>query len=157
MSAPKNKEKRIDKELFLLRNLPKDYKLGKKETQLGTLLDVSISIISLHEFIQIQLEIARSAVKSQFLDKTVERFYFDILLRDKYPFQPPIIMTRTTVRYLLQLFYQNLFLLFSFAIHLWLTEETCCIISFQSNCLKIETKMMRNNLRKVTRQSGSLL
>ena len=32
MSAPKNKEKRIDKELFLLRNLPKDYKLGKKET-----------------------------------------------------------------------------------------------------------------------------
>jgi len=71
MSAPKNKEKRIDKELFLLRNLPKDYKLGKKETQLGTLLD---------------LEISRSAVKSQFLDKTVERFYFDILLRDKYPF-----------------------------------------------------------------------
>lgn len=28
----KVKEKRIDKELFLLRNLPKDYKLGKKET-----------------------------------------------------------------------------------------------------------------------------
>jgi len=26
----------------------------------------------------------------------VERFNFDILLRDKYPFQPPIIMTRTT-------------------------------------------------------------
>lgn len=25
-------EKRIDKEIFLLRNLPKEYKLGKKET-----------------------------------------------------------------------------------------------------------------------------
>jgi hypothetical protein len=37
----KNKEKRIDKEIFLLRNLPKEYKLGKKDTQLGTLIDVS--------------------------------------------------------------------------------------------------------------------
>ena len=97
MSAPKNKEKRIDKELFLLRNLPKDYKLGKKETQLGTLLDVSKKHVIFHNCYQMQLEISRSAVKSQFLDKTVERFYFDILLRDKYPFQPPIIMTRTTV------------------------------------------------------------
>lgn len=35
------KEKRIDKEIFLLRNLPKEYKLGKKETSLGTLIDVS--------------------------------------------------------------------------------------------------------------------
>ena len=45
----------------------------------------------------IDLEVDRSAVKSNFLDKSIERFYFDILLRDKYPFQPPIIMTRTTV------------------------------------------------------------
>jgi len=81
MSAPKNKEKRLDKEIFLLRNLPQSYKLGKKDTQLGTLID---------------LEISRSAVKSQLLDKSIERFYFDILLRDKYPFQPPIIMTRTS-------------------------------------------------------------
>jgi hypothetical protein len=36
-----NKEKRVDKEIFLLRNLPKEYKLGKKETQLGTLVDVN--------------------------------------------------------------------------------------------------------------------
>ena len=41
-SNPKNKEKRIDKEIFLLRNLKKEYKIGKKETQLGTLIDVSI-------------------------------------------------------------------------------------------------------------------
>jgi hypothetical protein len=38
-------EKRIDKEIFLLRNLPKEYKLGKKETQLGVLIDVSFPFI----------------------------------------------------------------------------------------------------------------
>lgn len=37
----KGGEKRLDKEIFMLRNLPKEYKLGKKETQLGTLIDVS--------------------------------------------------------------------------------------------------------------------
>lgn len=61
--------------------MPSEYKLGKKDTQLGVLID---------------LEIDRKAVKSSHLDKSIERFYFDILLRDKYPFQPPIIMTRTT-------------------------------------------------------------
>jgi hypothetical protein len=39
----KNKPKRIEKELLLLRNLPKEYKLGKRETALGTLLYVTIS------------------------------------------------------------------------------------------------------------------
>jgi hypothetical protein len=37
------KEKRIDKEIYLLRNLPSEYKLGKKDTQLGVLIDVSYS------------------------------------------------------------------------------------------------------------------
>lgn len=36
----KHKPKRIEKELLLLRNLPKEYKLGKRETALGTLLYV---------------------------------------------------------------------------------------------------------------------
>jgi hypothetical protein len=44
MSIPntfnKHKPKRIEKELMLLRNLPKEYKLGKKETPLGILLYV---------------------------------------------------------------------------------------------------------------------
>jgi len=44
----------------------------------------------------IDFEIDRSVIKSEFLDKSIERFYFDVLLRSKYPFQPPIIMTRTT-------------------------------------------------------------
>lgn len=47
----KGGEKRLDKEIFMLRNLPKEYKLGKKETQLGTLIDVStLSAKSLTRF-----------------------------------------------------------------------------------------------------------
>lgn len=44
MSQNKQQPKlmRIDKELFLLRNLPKDYKLGKRETTLGTYLSLEI-------------------------------------------------------------------------------------------------------------------
>ena len=41
----RKKEKRIDKEIFLLRNPPKEYKLGEKEAFLGTLIDVSIKVI----------------------------------------------------------------------------------------------------------------
>ena len=42
-SFNKHKPKRIEKELLLLRNLPKEYKLGKRETPLGTLLYVSFN------------------------------------------------------------------------------------------------------------------
>ena len=38
----KHKTKRIEKELMLLRNLPKEYKIGKKESPLGIILYVSI-------------------------------------------------------------------------------------------------------------------
>ena len=69
--------------------------MGKKDTQLGTLIDVSLDLTDADP--SLQLEIDRSTVKSQYLDKSIERFYFDILLRDKYPFQPPLIMTRTAV------------------------------------------------------------
>jgi hypothetical protein len=33
---------RVEKEIHLLKNLPKEYKLGKRETSLGTLLYVRI-------------------------------------------------------------------------------------------------------------------
>jgi hypothetical protein len=39
-SGRSNKQKRIEKELLQLRNLPREYKLGKRETSLGTLLYV---------------------------------------------------------------------------------------------------------------------
>lgn len=29
------------------------------------------------------------------LDPSIEKFNFDILLRDKFPFQPPLVMTKT--------------------------------------------------------------
>ena len=37
-----NKQKRIEKELLALRNLPTEFKIGKKETGLGILLYVSL-------------------------------------------------------------------------------------------------------------------
>lgn len=36
------KQKRIEKELLQLRNLPREYKQGKRETNLGTLLFVRL-------------------------------------------------------------------------------------------------------------------
>lgn len=92
-NSNKHKPKRIEKELLLLRNLPKEYKLGKRETPLGTLLYVLID----RSLIFLQLEIDKSAINSQHLDKSIDKFNFDILLRDKFPFQPPLIMTRTKV------------------------------------------------------------
>lgn len=43
-------------------------------------------------FVSVQLEIAKSALT---VGTNVEQFNFDILLRDKFPFQPPLIMTKT--------------------------------------------------------------
>lgn len=77
------KPERIEKELLLLRNLPNYYKLGKKVTALGTV---------------IYLEIEKSAIntkKGEIKLGDSDRFNFDILLRDKFPFQPPLIMTKT--------------------------------------------------------------
>jgi len=60
-----------------LRNLPNQYKLGQKKTALGRV---------------IYLEIAKTALS---VPTNIETFNFDILLRDKFPFQPPLIMTKT--------------------------------------------------------------
>jgi ubiquitin-protein ligase len=40
----------------------------------------------------VQLEIAKTALS---VPTNIETFNFDILLRDKFPFQPPLIMTKT--------------------------------------------------------------
>lgn len=37
---------RVEKEVHLLKNLPKEYKLGKRETALGTLLYVTSLLFS---------------------------------------------------------------------------------------------------------------
>ncbi len=39
-----NKQKRIEKELLALRNLSRDFKIGKKETGLGILLYVIMRV-----------------------------------------------------------------------------------------------------------------
>lgn len=40
----------------------------------------------------VQLEIAKAAIGPSC---PIDKFHFEILLRDKYPFQPPIVMTKT--------------------------------------------------------------
>jgi hypothetical protein len=40
MKGLSHKTLRVEKEIHLLKNLPKEYKLGKRETPLGTLLYV---------------------------------------------------------------------------------------------------------------------
>ena len=72
MASQQKKEKRIDKEIFLLRNLPKEYKLGKKDTQLGTLIDVSnISIIS---FLFYSLKSTKVLLNLSFLTNRLSAF-----------------------------------------------------------------------------------
>lgn len=73
------KHERIDKELLLLRNLPNSYKLAPQNTALGRV---------------IYLEISKTALS---VEQPIDTFTFDILLRDKFPFQPPIIMTKTKI------------------------------------------------------------
>lgn len=70
-SDNKHKPKRVEKELMQLRSLPKEYKIGKREISLGTVL---------------YLEIDRSIVSGSGLDKSIDKFNFDILIRDKFPF-----------------------------------------------------------------------
>jgi len=43
MASPAKKITRIEKELLLLRNLSKEFKIGKREVALGTLLYVSLN------------------------------------------------------------------------------------------------------------------
>jgi len=87
--------------------LSKEYKIGKREVALGTLL---------------YLEMDSSLVESEHLKMEVPKYNFEILLRDRYPFQQPLIMTKTKVTICLTL---------SFAILLWLTVETFLSLSYQ--------------------------
>ena len=43
-----HKPARVEKEIHLLKNLPKEYKLGKRETALGTLLYVKYDVLKLY-------------------------------------------------------------------------------------------------------------
>jgi hypothetical protein len=45
-----NKQKRIEKELLALRNLPREFKIGKKETGLGILLYVSLPLLLICDY-----------------------------------------------------------------------------------------------------------
>jgi ubiquitin-protein ligase len=58
--------------------LPKTFKVGKKNTAVGTV---------------IYIEIDKSAITAGL----PERFNFDIVLRDTYPFQSPLVLAKTKI------------------------------------------------------------
>ena len=99
-SPPKieKQNKRIQKELHLLANLPKDYKVGKRDTALGILLHVrTLALLTARHAHFRQVEIAAQIVKSQFLDNKIEKLFFDIIVTDSFPFQAPQIICKTKV------------------------------------------------------------
>ena len=70
----KIQNKRIAKEVKMLKNLPSEMLFGKIEKDYGIL---------------IRIEIQASLIKSQFLSSDIEKLYFEILLTEKFPFQAP--------------------------------------------------------------------
>jgi ubiquitin-protein ligase len=73
-SSVKIQNKRIAKEVKMLKNLPPEMLFGKIEKDYGIL---------------IRIEIQASLIKSQFLSSDIEKLYFEILLTEKFPFQAP--------------------------------------------------------------------
>ena len=73
-SHVKIQNKRIAKEVTMLKNLPREIAFGKIEKSYGVL---------------IRIEIQASLIKSQFLNNDIEKLYFEILLTEKFPFQAP--------------------------------------------------------------------
>lgn len=94
----KIQNKRIAKEVKMLKNLPPEMLFGKIEKDYGVL---------------IRIEIQASLVKSQFLNSTtnsgssenseyplkIEKLYFEILLTEKFPFQAPQVYCKTKIGY----------------------------------------------------------
>lgn len=59
-SMQAKKAQRVEKELKLLRNLPKEYKIGKRDTSLGTLLYVLFILSLLQRYIVRNRQICHS-------------------------------------------------------------------------------------------------
>ena len=83
-SKAKVQNKRIAKEVKLLRNLPPEIIFGKIEKDYGTV---------------IRIEVQSSLIKSQYLSSDIEKLYFEILLTEKYPFQAPQVYWKTKIGY----------------------------------------------------------
>lgn len=78
----KIQNKRIAKEVKLLKNLPPEMLFGKLEKSYGII---------------IRIEIQSSLIKSRFLDSSIEKLYFEILLTEKFPFQAPQVCCKTKI------------------------------------------------------------
>lgn len=80
----KIQNKRISKEVKMLKNLPPEMLFGKIEKSYGVV---------------IRIEIQASLIKSQFLNSDIQKLYFEILLTEKFPFQAPQVYWKTKIGY----------------------------------------------------------
>jgi ubiquitin-protein ligase len=83
-ASVKIQNKRIAKEVKMLKNLPPEMLFGKIEKDYGVV---------------IRIEIQASLIKSQFLNNDIEKLYFEVLLTEKFPFQAPQIYCKTKIGY----------------------------------------------------------
>ena len=83
-SSVKIQNKRIAKEVKMLKNLPSQMLFGKIDKDNGVV---------------IRIEIQASLINSQFLNSDIEKLYFEILLTEKFPFQAPQIYCKTKIGY----------------------------------------------------------
>lgn len=74
--------KRIAKEVKMLKNLPQEMLFGKIEKSYGII---------------IRIEIQASLINSQFLNSDIEKLYFEVLLTEKFPFQAPQVYCKTKI------------------------------------------------------------
>jgi len=75
----------------MLKNLPPGYQFELEETKMGSMLKVPPFVDA------IQFTIDSKLVKSELLDKKIDKFRFDLLFDKKFPFQQPLIFCRTEV------------------------------------------------------------
>lgn len=83
-SSVKIQNKRIAKEVKMLKNLPPEILFGKIEKDYGVV---------------IRIEIKASLINSQFLSSDIEKLYFELLLTEKFPFQAPQVYCKTKIGY----------------------------------------------------------
>ncbi|CAI2370866.1 unnamed protein product [Moneuplotes crassus] len=83
-TSVKIQNKRIAKEVRLLKNLPKEMLFGKIEKTYGVV---------------IRIEIQSSLIKSELLNPDIEKLYFEILLTERFPLQAPQVYCKTKIGY----------------------------------------------------------
>lgn len=83
-NSVKIQNKRIAKEVRLLKKLPPEMLFGKIEKTYGVV---------------VRVEIQSSLIKSELLNPDIEKLYFEILLTERFPMQAPQVYCKTKIGY----------------------------------------------------------